>query len=162
FYEKHGFSIRGSMRYRSGFIGDFVLFSGGLDRQYVLPETVYDAQVSYEFPDDSMFHGLSVYVSGENLTNERSATVTFADVPTSWLKYQDYGRRIMVGATYKFGSSAPPPPPPPPPLPPPPPPPPAAPATQTCPDGSVILATAACPVPPPPPPPPPPAPERGG
>jgi opacity protein-like surface antigen len=37
----------------------------------------------------------------------------------------------------------------------PPPPAPAAPATQTCPDGSVILATSACPVPPPPPPPPP-------
>ena len=35
----------------------------------------------------------------------------------------------------------------------PPPPPPAAPATQTCPDGSVILATSACPAPPPPPPP---------
>jgi len=34
---------------------------------------------------------------------------------------------------------------------PPPPPPPEAPATQTCPDGSVILATAACPAPPPPP-----------
>ncbi|MDP1908127.1 MAG: TonB-dependent receptor, partial [Hyphomicrobium sp.] len=44
------------------------------------------------------------------------------------------------------------------PLPPPPPPPPAA--TQTCPDGSVILATDMCP-PPPPPPPPPPEPERG-
>ena len=37
---------------------------------------------------------------------------------------------------------------------PPPPPPPEAPATQTCPDGSVILATSACPAPPPPPPPP--------
>ena len=45
--------------------------------------------------------------------------------------------------------------------PPPPPPPPAPPATQTCMDGSVILATEACPAPPPPPPPPPPAPERG-
>jgi outer membrane receptor protein involved in Fe transport len=43
----------------------------------------------------------------------------------------------------------------------PPPPPPAPPATQTCADGSVILATEACPAPPPPPPPPPPAPERG-
>jgi iron complex outermembrane receptor protein len=43
----------------------------------------------------------------------------------------------------------------------PPPPPPAPPATQTCPDGSVILATDACPVPPPPPPPPLPEPERG-
>ncbi len=42
-----------------------------------------------------------------------------------------------------------------------PPPPPMAPATQTCPDGSVILATDICPMAPPPPPPPPPAPERG-
>ena len=46
------------------------------------------------------------------------------------------------------------------PPPPPPPPPPPAPATQTCPDGSVIDATATCPAPPPPPPPPPPA-QRG-
>ena len=44
---------------------------------------------------------------------------------------------------------------------PPPPPPPPPPSTQTCPDGSVILATDSCPLPPPPPPPPPPAPERG-
>jgi opacity protein-like surface antigen len=41
-----------------------------------------------------------------------------------------------------------------------PPPPPAPPATQTCADGSVILATSACPAPPPPPPPPAPV-ERG-
>jgi opacity protein-like surface antigen len=43
----------------------------------------------------------------------------------------------------------------------PPPPPPAAPATQTCPDGTVILATEICPAPPPPPPPPPAPGERG-
>ena len=66
-------------------------------------------------------------------------------------------RTIGLTARYKFRQA--PPPPPPPPAPPPPPPPP--PATQTCADGSVILATDACPVPPPPPPPPPPAPERG-
>jgi opacity protein-like surface antigen len=42
----------------------------------------------------------------------------------------------------------------------PPPPPAATPATQTCPDGTVIEATATCPAPPPPPPPPPPA-QRG-
>jgi hypothetical protein len=43
----------------------------------------------------------------------------------------------------------------------PPPPPPAPEATQVCPDGTTILATATCPAPPPPPPPPAPAPERG-
>ena len=42
-----------------------------------------------------------------------------------------------------------------------PPPPPPEPATQTCPDGSVILATSACPAPPAPPPPPPPPAQRG-
>ncbi len=43
----------------------------------------------------------------------------------------------------------------------PPPPPPAPPPTQTCADGSVILATDVCPLPPAPPPPPAPEPERG-
>jgi opacity protein-like surface antigen len=60
---------------------------------------------------------------------------------------------LLASLVYNFGGetavAAPPPPPPAPVV--------EAPATQTCPDGSVILATAACPAPPPPPPPPPPA-----
>ena len=66
---------------------------------------------------------------------------------------------LLATLTYNFFTPPPPPPPPVEVAPPPPPPPP--PATQTCPDGSVILATEVCPAPPPPPPPPPPAPERG-
>ena len=159
FYEQHGFGVRGSMRYRSAYLGDFALYSGGLSREYVLPETIYDAQISYDFPDGSMPHGLSVYLAGENLMNERSATLPFKGAPPlGFLRYQSYGRRFLIGATYKFSAAAPPPPPPPrccrlsas-----------APPATQTCTDGSVILATDACPAPPPPPPPPAPAPERG-
>jgi opacity protein-like surface antigen len=82
-------------------------------------------------------------------------------------RWSDYKRGQVSGGTHtitgliglgvKFGLA-------PPPAPLPPPPPPAAPpppATQTCPDGTVILATEVCPAPPPPPPPPPPAPERG-
>jgi opacity protein-like surface antigen len=67
---------------------------------------------------------------------------------------------VLASLIYNFSPAEVPPPPPPPPLPPPPAPPP--PATQTCPDGSVILATDVCPMPPPPPPPPAPTPERGG
>ncbi len=68
---------------------------------------------------------------------------------------------VLASLVYNFNSSAPAPAPVPAAAPaPPPPPPPAAPATQTCPDGSVILATSACPAPPPPPPPPAPA-QRG-
>ena len=63
---------------------------------------------------------------------------------------------LLLSLTYNFAAAEAPPPPPPPAPPPPPPPP----ATQTCPDGSVIDATATCPAPPPPPPPPPPA-QRG-
>jgi opacity protein-like surface antigen len=94
----------------------------------------------------------------------RTRSLDFGDVlPLS--SFDDFNANrfqshsLLASLIFNFGGTeAPPPPPPPPPAPPPPPPPP---ATQTCPDGSVILATDACPVPPPPPPPPEPAPERG-
>ena len=68
------------------------------------------------------------------------------------------GQPRIIGLVVRksFGSRVGPPPPPPLPLPPPPP------ATQTCPDGSVIAATATCQVPPPPPAPPPPPPAQKG
>jgi len=69
-------------------------------------------------------------------------------------------RYVRLGLDLLWGGSPPAPPVVEVPPPPPPPPPPPAP-TQTCPDGTVILATATCPAPPPPPPPPAPAPERG-
>ncbi len=67
---------------------------------------------------------------------------------------------LLASLIFNF---APPPPPPPPPVMVEPPPPPPPPATQTCPDGSVILATDVCPAPPVyvPPPAPEPVPERG-
>jgi opacity protein-like surface antigen len=67
---------------------------------------------------------------------------------------------LLASLIYNFAAPEVAAPPPPPPAPPPPPPAP-APATQTCPDGTVVLATEPCPAPPPAPPPPPPAPERG-
>ena len=83
-----------------------------------------------------------------------STNVTFTRTAALTGAFDDHfaSHSLMASLIYNFASAAPPPPQPPPP---PPPPPPAAPATQTCPDGSVILATSTCPVPPPPPPPPP-------
>lgn len=158
FYERGGFSVRGSMRYRSKYLGDFQTFDGVPARRIVKPETVIDAQIGYDFQSDSALGGLSLFLQGTNLTDEPFVSYD-ALGPASILNYQEYGRRFLLGATYKFGAKAPPLALPPAAVPPPPPPPP--PATQTCADGSVILATEACPVPPPPPPPPPPAPERG-
>jgi opacity protein-like surface antigen len=70
---------------------------------------------------------------------------------------------LLFSIIYSFSPPAAPPPPPPPPMPAPvvTEAPPAPPATQTCPDGSVVLASDSCPVPPPAPPPPPATPERG-
>jgi len=101
FFEKAGFNARGSMRYRSKYLGDFSLFSGGLDRQTVLGETIYDAQVGYDFSSGAL-KGLSLYVSGQNLTDTRSATLGIVTQPLSYLKYQSYGRRFVAGATFKF------------------------------------------------------------
>jgi iron complex outermembrane recepter protein len=155
YFEKWGFNARGSVRYRSSFQGEVSGFAQNNVFRQAKPETIVDAQVGYEFQPGSLFNGLSIYLQALNLTNEPFVT-TNPGQDLQVIDYQRYGRRWMLGASYKFGASAPPPPPPPPA--PPPPPPPAAPATQTCPDGAVILATDTCPAPPPPPPP---APERG-
>jgi opacity protein-like surface antigen len=72
-------------------------------------------------------------------------------------KFRSHSLLASLSFNFGGGEEALPPPPPPVEMAPPPPPPP---ATQTCPDGSVILATDAC-APPPPPPPPAPEPERG-
>ncbi|MFL6726171.1 MAG: TonB-dependent receptor [Sphingomicrobium sp.] len=156
YFEKWGFSARGSIRYRSTFIGEVSGFGANRTLRRALPQTIVDAQVGYEFQPNTFLSGLSVYLQAQNLTNEPFRTIDGSLNPLRIIDYQTYGRRWMLGATYKFGV-APPPPPPPPPAPPPPPPP----ATQTCPDGSVIAVTATCPAPPPPPPPPPPPAQRG-
>jgi iron complex outermembrane recepter protein len=156
YFEKWGFSARGSVRYRSSFQGELSGFGANRTLRRAEAQTIVDAQVGYEFQPDTFLRGLSVYLQAQNLTNEPFVTNDGSGNPLRILDYQTYGRRWMLGATYKFGAAAPlPPPPPVMPLPPPP-----APATQTCADGSVILATAACPPPPPPPPPPAPT-ERG-
>ena len=105
-----------------------------------------------------------VFIDGNPETVIPTGATAPVVVTTDAVAFADFEQRfrshsLLASLIFNFGAAeaaAPPPPPPPPPAPPPPPP-----ATQTCPDGSVILATEACPVPPPPPPPPPPAPERG-
>jgi iron complex outermembrane receptor protein len=148
YFEKWGFNARGSVRYRSGFQGEVSGFAQNNVFRQAKPETIVDAQVGYDFQPGSLLSGLSVYIQALNLTNEPFVTTNPGE-DLQVIDYQRYGRRWMIGATYKFGGSAPPPPRTAPVLPPPPPPPPAVPEQ------------AAPPPPPPPAPPPVPAPERG-
>jgi hypothetical protein len=124
----------------------------GAEPVFVDKQLQVDASASYDITQQ-----FTVFGEVTNINNSNYSTHgRFSDQP---LDIWNYGRRYTAGVRFHL-LPPPPPPPPPPPLPPPPPAPP--PATQTCADGSVILATDVCPAPPPPPPPPPPAPERGG
>ncbi|GAC1576569.1 MAG: hypothetical protein NVS3B5_08170 [Sphingomicrobium sp.] len=55
----------------------------------------------YEFQKGTALQGLSIYIQGQNLTNEAFATAN----PGSSLQvidYQRYGRRYLAGFNYKF------------------------------------------------------------
>lgn len=102
FFESGGFNARASARYRSTFLGDFTGFGGSPTRRQALDETIVDAQIGYDFPEGSALDGLSLYVQGQNLTDERFASVTNVDTPLQVLDYQIYGRRFLAGFTYRF------------------------------------------------------------
>ena len=102
FFEKWGFNARGSVRYRSTFLGDFTGFGGTPTRRQALAETIVDGQIGYDFQPGSALNGLSIYLQGQNLTDERFASVTNTSTPLQVTDYQIYGRRFLAGFTYKF------------------------------------------------------------
>jgi len=154
FFDKYGFQFRVAANYRGAYLLNLGQGQGGTfgaEPVYVDKQTTVDVSTSYDVTPQ-----FTVFGEVTNLTNANYSTHgRFTDQP---LDIWNYGRRYTAGIRFHMSRAAAPPPPPP--VAPPPPP---APAMQTCPDGSVVQATASCPVPPPPPPPPPaPAkPERG-
>jgi iron complex outermembrane receptor protein len=100
FFEKWGFSVRGSARYRSTFVGEFSGFGGDRVRRRAGGETIYDAQIGYDF-GQGMFNGMSVFLQGQNLTDEPFGTMN-PGAPLQVIDYQTYGRRYQAGLTYKF------------------------------------------------------------
>ena len=102
FYEMAGFNARASARHRSSFLGDFVGFGGSPTRRLAFTETIVDAQIGYDFQEGSSLEGLSLYLQGQNLTDERFASKAEADDPRTVIDYQIYGRRFLAGFTYRF------------------------------------------------------------
>jgi iron complex outermembrane recepter protein len=100
YFEKWGFNARGSVRYRSTFLGDFTGFGGSPTRRTALSELIVDGQIGYDFQEGSALQGLSVYVQGQNLTDERFASV--GATRNQVIDYQIYGRRFLAGFTFKF------------------------------------------------------------
>ncbi|MFZ5747594.1 MAG: TonB-dependent receptor [Pseudomonadota bacterium] len=101
YFEKWGFSARGSVRYRSSFVGEVSGFGAARVRRRAKEEMIVDAQLGYDFQPGSALEGLSIFVQGQNLTDEPFVT-TNPDEPLQIIDYQRYGRRFLAGASFKF------------------------------------------------------------
>ncbi|WP_379545911.1 TonB-dependent receptor [Qipengyuania sp. DSG2-2] len=101
YYERYGFNARASVRHRSGFLGDFTGFGGALNRKNALSETIVDAQIGYDFEGGAL-DGLSVYLQGQNLTNEPFVAIDGNGNPLQVVDYQSFGRRFLAGFTFRF------------------------------------------------------------
>jgi len=102
YFEKWGFSARGSARYRSTFLGELSTFGGARGNRQAVGETIIDAQVGYDFKEVGPLTGLSIFLQAQNLTNEPFSTVANVSSPLQVIDYQTYGRRFYLGASVKF------------------------------------------------------------
>lgn len=101
YFEKSGFSIRGSGRYRSPFLAELSVFGGNRGTRSAVEELIFDAQVGYDFGKIGPLAGLSFFFQAQNLTNERFSTIQNDD-PLQVIDFQTYGRRFYLGASVKF------------------------------------------------------------
>ncbi|MCF3648547.1 TonB-dependent receptor [Synoicihabitans lomoniglobus] len=109
YYERGGFAVRLSHRYRSEnrqYITTFgppnpggdVNPNGGFS--VAQPESVLDAQLSYTLQDGPA-EGLSVFLQAYNLSNEPLVTYNNDD-PRQVINYQTYGASYSLGFAYRF------------------------------------------------------------
>jgi iron complex outermembrane receptor protein len=101
YFEKAGFSARASVRHRSKFVGEVSGFGASRVRRSALAETIVDAQIGYEFQPGTMLDGLSVFLQGQNLTDEPFITINPGE-RLQVIDHQTYGRRFLAGFNYKF------------------------------------------------------------
>ncbi|MEE4450416.1 TonB-dependent receptor [Novosphingobium resinovorum] len=101
YFEKWGFNARGSVRYRSTFMGEVSGFAANRVRRRAKAETIVDAQIGYDFQAGSSLEGLSLYIQGQNLTDAPFVTTNPGD-SREIIDYQRYGRRFLAGFTYRF------------------------------------------------------------
>ena len=109
YYERAGFSVRVSERYRSEYRAYITTFgppnpsgdanpNGGYSLAQA--EKVVDAQISYSLQSGSL-RGLTFYLQAYNLNDEPLVTYNNGD-PRQVQNYQKYGASYSAGASYKF------------------------------------------------------------
>lgn len=101
YFERSGFSVRGSARHRASFLAETKGFGGNLERRYANGETIVDAQIGYEFQQGTALEGLSLLAQVYNLTNEPFSTYFIPDQRLVQ-SHEEYGRRFLFGVNYRF------------------------------------------------------------
>ena len=101
YYEKYGFSARVSNRYRDEFLGEVPLFDATLSYNTVAAESLLDAQVGYAVQQGPL-KGLSVSLSGTNLTDEPFVLSNAGETEYNMIKYQKYGATYALTLSYAF------------------------------------------------------------
>lgn len=101
YYEKAGFSTRVSQRHRSPFLGEVQGFGGDRQKRYINSEDIVDFQVGYAFAEGTQLQGLSLLLQVNNITNEPYREY-FPDAGGLPRIYNEYGRQVLLGASYKF------------------------------------------------------------
>jgi phosphoribosylformimino-5-aminoimidazole carboxamide ribotide isomerase len=94
FYDLGGFSAHVNMRHRDEFVQNLAV-PGANSPTLAQPYTTVDAQVGYAFEN-----GLSIIVSGNNLTNEEN-TIEYG-VDDAFGEFKEFGRQYYFGLNYKF------------------------------------------------------------
>ena len=94
FYDLGGFSAHINMRHRDEFVQNLAV-PGANSPTLAQPYSTVDAQVGYAFNN-----GLSIIVSGNNLTNEEN-TIEYG-VADAFGEFKEFGRQYYFGLNYKF------------------------------------------------------------
>ena len=94
FYDWGGFSAHVNTRYRDEFVQGLPV-PGSISPTLAQPYTTVDAQVGYAFEN-----GLSVILSGSNLTNEPN--IIEYGIANSLGEYKEFGRQYYLGLNYKY------------------------------------------------------------
>ncbi|PKG86245.1 TonB-dependent receptor [Colwellia sp. 75C3] len=103
YYERAGFQIRASMRYRAEHLGEVAGLSQTRQEVNVAEETLWDAQIGYDFGEGGFtsLEGLTITLQGQNLTDEPFQTYT-GDDKIAVRDHQSYGRNFLLGFAYQF------------------------------------------------------------
>lgn len=102
YFEKAGFSIRGSMNRRTGWLSEDRGGSNTINDVNRAGQTLVDAQIGYDFKGTGVpyLSGLKLSLQGTNLTNQKDIYTDSASGLVT--KVETFGRTYMLNATYSF------------------------------------------------------------